>query len=118
MFVRGTTGAERTNELVQLSRDGLARDGRTTPLSITVVVLAGVLAIGAALVLVRFPRGRPAIQIGALAILGFLAATYLAGPLHVGRGGNSGYWGFVFLSRSCSRLHAGSRDAGVGTRRS
>ena len=97
MFVRGTTGAARTNQLVQLSRDGLARDGRTTPLSITVVVLAGALAIGAVLALVRFPRGRPAVQFGALAILGFLAATYLAGPLHVGRGGNSGYWAFVFL---------------------
>ena len=97
MFVRGTTGAQRTTELVQLSRDGLARDGRTTPLSVTVVVLAGTLATGAVLVLVRFPRGRPAVQIGTLAILGFLAATYLAGPLHIGRNGNNGYWAFVFF---------------------
>jgi hypothetical protein len=97
MFVRGATGAQRATQLIQLSRDGLARDGRTTPLSVTVVVLAGALAIGSVLVLARFPRGRPAVQIGALAILGFLAATYLAGPLHVGRGGNGGYWAFVFL---------------------
>ena len=97
MFVRGSPGAQRTTQLVQLSRDGLARDGRTTPLSLVVVALSGALAIGAVLALVRFPRGRPAAQIGALALLGFLAATYVAGPLHVGRGGNGGYWAFVAL---------------------
>ena len=44
-------------QLAQLSRDGLTRDGRTTPLSVMVVVLAGTLAVAVALVLVRFPRG-------------------------------------------------------------
>ena len=97
MVVHGAGGTQRVTHLIQLSRDGLARDGRTTPLSLAVVVLSGVLAIAAALVLVRFPRRRPLVQIGALALLGFLAATYLAGPLHVGRSGNSGYWAFVFL---------------------
>jgi hypothetical protein len=96
MSVRGVGNAShRTSQLVQLSRDGLIRDGRTTPLSIAVVALAGALAAAAALVLLRYPRGRFAVEIGALAILGLLAATYLAGPLHVGRSGDGAYWAFV-----------------------
>jgi hypothetical protein len=98
MSVRGVGDAsQRTTRLVQLSRDGLARDGRTTPLSLAVVAIAAVLAAAAALVLLRYPRGRLAVEIGALAVLGFLVATYLAGPLHVGRSGDGAYWAFVLL---------------------
>lgn len=86
----------RTSKLVNMSRDGLTRDNRTTPTSILVVVLGGLLAVAAVLALLRWPRARSAVEVAALALLGFLAATYLAGPLHVGRSGNAPYWAFVF----------------------
>ena len=89
--------SSRASRLVRMSRDGLARDTRTTPISLVVVVLGGLLAASALLVLWRFPRGRIAVEIGALALLGFLASTYVAGPLNVGRSGNSAYWEFLFL---------------------
>jgi hypothetical protein len=44
----------------------------------------------------RWPRTRSALALGALWLLGYLAATYLATPFHFARhGGAFPYWGFV-----------------------
>ncbi len=96
----GGTLAERREFLVNTNADGLFRDGLVGPSMSVVMVLALVLA-GAAIVLDRWTRlrSRRAIGLlvfGALWLLGFLDATYLAGPLHFERnGGAVAFWAFV-----------------------
>ncbi len=85
---------------VNVNEDGLFRDGLVGPVMSVVMVVALVLA-GAAIVLDRWDRLRARAAVGllvfgALWLLGFLDATYLAGPLHLGRhGGAFAYWTFV-----------------------
>lgn len=92
--------AERRELLVNVNEDGLFRDGLVGPAMSVVMVVALVLA-GAAIVLDRWAKLRARgvvglLVFGALWLLGFLDATYLAGPLHFGRhGGVVAYWGFV-----------------------
>jgi hypothetical protein len=86
----------RVGTLASLSRDSVLRDTHNLPVSIVTVVLGGVLAAGTALALWRFPRRRELVELASLAVLGFLAATYVAGPLHVLRHGNNAYWAFLF----------------------
>jgi hypothetical protein len=96
----GGTLAERREFLVHVNEDGLFRDGLVGQSMSVVMVVALVLA-GAALALDRWAglRARAAIGVlvfGALWLLGFLDATYLAGPFHFGRhGGAAAYWTFV-----------------------
>jgi hypothetical protein len=98
--VAGGTFAEHRQRLVDINEDGLFRDGLVGPAMSVVMVVALVLA-GAAIVLDRWARLRVRWTIGllvfaALWLLGFLDATYLAGPLHFGRhGGAFAYWSFV-----------------------
>jgi len=96
----GGSLAERHDFLVDVTEDGLFRDGMVGQSMSVVMVLALVLA-GAAIVLDRWARLRARWAIGllvfgALWMLGYLDATYLAGPLHFGRhGGAFAYWSFV-----------------------
>jgi hypothetical protein len=96
----GGTFAEHREFLVNTNEDGLFRDGLVGPVMSTVMVVALVLA-AAGIVLDRWARLRARWAIGllvfgALWMLGFLDATYLAGPLHFGRhGGAFAYWTFV-----------------------
>jgi hypothetical protein len=98
--VAGGTFAEHRQRLVDINEDGLFRDGLVGPAMSVVMAVALVLA-GAAIVLDRWARLRVRWTIGllvfaALWLLGFLDATYLAGPLHFGRhGGAFAYWSFV-----------------------
>lgn len=85
----------RVQFLVNSNEDGLFRDRQVGATQIAVIVIACVLAVGTALV-DQIRRGVQLLAFGALALIGFLDATYLAGPFHFGRhGGSAAYWGFV-----------------------
>jgi hypothetical protein len=85
----------RVATLVNANEDGLFRDRQVGASLIVVIVIACVLAVATALVdLVR--RGAWPLAFLALGLIGFLDATYLAGPFHFGRhGGAAAYWAFV-----------------------
>jgi hypothetical protein len=90
------TVGSRVQFLVNANRDGLFRD-RQVGTSMAVVV-----GFGAALLVLtvafvdRWPRSQPLLRFGALWFIGFLLATYFAGPLHFARHGGAGpYWVFV-----------------------
>ena len=85
--------------LVDANDDGLFRDGLVGPSMGVVLGVAIALALGDG-------GGRPVVAPRdgrwgswpsvALWLLGFLDATYLAGPFHFGRhGGAAAYWAFV-----------------------
>lgn len=96
----GGSLADHREFFVNVNEDGLFRDGLVGPSMSVVTVVALVLA-GAAIGLDRWARLRARwavglLVFGALWLLGFLDATYLAGPLHFGRhGGAFAYWAFV-----------------------
>ncbi|HXY91674.1 MAG TPA: hypothetical protein VEP49_04300, partial [Acidimicrobiia bacterium] len=106
---RMTTGeaggslATRVDSLVNANEDGLFRDREVGVSVLVIIVIACVLAVATALVdLVRHRTagrvtwGAWPLAFLALGLLGFLDATYLAGPLHFGRnGGVVAYWAFV-----------------------
>ena len=93
----------RVSYLVNANEDGLFRDSQVGPSLTTVLVIACVLAVGGVLLdwlRTRTPkwarRGAWPLTVLALGLVGFLDATYLAGPLHFGRhGGAAPYWLFV-----------------------
>ncbi|MFN8027674.1 MAG: hypothetical protein U0W40_15330 [Acidimicrobiia bacterium] len=99
MEARATSG-DRITRLVRANTDAVFRDSKVSIATTIVLVLSALLAVVAGLVaqqrLRRIGR-RPGLLRGfALAVLGFLAATYLAGPLHFGRSGNQlAYFGFL-----------------------
>jgi hypothetical protein len=96
----GGSLAERKDFLVNVNEDGLFRDGLVGP-SMSVVMVVAIVLAAAAIALDRWARLRARWAIGllvfgALWLLGFLDATYLAGPLHFGRDSATvGYWAFV-----------------------
>ncbi|MEX1007066.1 MAG: hypothetical protein WD271_04385 [Acidimicrobiia bacterium] len=93
---QGTSPRERTDFLVSANEDGVFRDARVSGANDALFVLAGILALATGMMLRRGRRGARAVQWGALALLGLLDATYLAGPLHFGEHGNvAAYWAFV-----------------------
>ena len=95
---QSTSAAERQAFLVHANADGVFRDARVSTTNTALLVLAGLLALGTVLVVLRRGRGAPIARYGALAVLGFLDATYLAGPLHFGRDDSvAGYWVFVVV---------------------
>ena len=97
------TLASRVSFLVDTNDDGLFRDSQVGPSMTTVLVIACVLAVGGALVdwlgtrTAKWARRSSwPLTILALGLIGYLDATYLAGPLHFGRhGGAAPYWCFV-----------------------
>jgi hypothetical protein len=93
----GGSLASRSEFLVNVNEDGLFRDGLVGSSMGVIVGVACALAIGVALV-DRWRRRWAAglLAFGALWLLGYLDATYLAGPVHFGRnGGAAAYWAFV-----------------------
>jgi hypothetical protein len=91
---------DRVATLVRANTDAVFRDSKVQVVTMIVVVLSALLALAAGLVARRrlgIVRRRPGLLRGfALAVLGFLAATYAAGPLHFGRSGNQlAYYGFL-----------------------
>ena len=91
----GGTVDERVASLVHANDDGLFRDRQVGASLVVVIVIACVLAVATAVV-DRLRRGAWALAFLAFGLVGFLDATYLAGPLHFGRhGGAVAYWAFV-----------------------
>jgi hypothetical protein len=85
----------RVASLVNANEDGLFRDRQVGASVVVVIVIASVLAVATALV-DQLRRGAWALALLALGLVGFLDATYLAGPFHFGRhGGAAAYWAFV-----------------------
>jgi hypothetical protein len=95
---QGTSSRERTDFLVSANEDGVFRDARVSGANTALLVLSALLGLATVAMLLRGRRGARAVQWGALAVLGFLDATYLAGPLHFGDDGNvAAYWAFVLV---------------------
>ena len=93
----GSGGADRIQWLSRTSRDSVFRDNNQGAVALALVVLSAVLAFAAALALSRLRWALVVVEWGTLAVLGFLLATYLAGPLHfVRNGGQGAYWVFLF----------------------
>lgn len=111
----------RVSWLARASRDGVFRDNQQGAVAATVVGLAALLALATGFALAsgrvatsgapsstvtsRATPGtsvaRRAARFGALALLGFLLATYAAGPLHFAHhGGRAAYWLFLVLFSS------------------
>ena len=99
-------GGDRITRLVRANTDAGFRDSLVALATTIVLVLSIVLALLGGLAAQRRIRRlrwlrwlRPGMLRGsALAVLGFLAATYVAGPLHFGRSGNQlAYLGFLFV---------------------
>jgi hypothetical protein len=88
--------AGRVDGLIQSSRNSVFRDKHQGAVALVLVLICALLALGAALALSRFRRALVVVESGALAVLGFLLATYLAGPLHFVDHGPGAYWFFLF----------------------
>lgn len=92
----GGSSSARIASLVDTNVDGLFRDSQVGIAMTVVVVLCCLLAVGVAVTGRWWRRGRALLVPGALALLAFLVATYLAGPFHFGRHGEAAaYWPFV-----------------------
>jgi hypothetical protein len=95
----GATGGSlesRAATLVDANVDGLFRDSLVGIAMTVVVVLSCLLAIATVVALRWWARLQVVLVPGALLLLAFLDATYLAGPLHFGRHGEAAaYWPFV-----------------------
>jgi len=93
----GGTFADRVEWMVNTNRAAQFRD-REIPLVTTwFIVLQIVLTALALVAFVRFGRrAQIAIELAALTLLGFMAATFLAGPFPFYRYGATPYWLFLF----------------------
>ena len=100
MEVRHTGGSaeSRIDHLVNTDQEALFRDSLVTPASLIVVVLGSVLAAMTVLAVTR-RRGGRAVEWAALAILGFLTATYIAELLNFrDRNATNEYWAFLVVT--------------------
>ncbi|MEX2100764.1 MAG: hypothetical protein WEB19_05055, partial [Acidimicrobiia bacterium] len=80
----------------EANADGVFADEQSGTAKGIVFGVAVVLGVACAAFAGRSARSRAFLAFGALALLGFLAATYLAQPFHFARnGGASAYWIFV-----------------------
>jgi hypothetical protein len=90
------TVAQRVSDLSAANIDSIFRDAQADTAAGIVFGIGVVLAIATAGLVDRVARSRAYLAFGALWLLGFLVATYLAGPFHFGRHGGAGaYWAFV-----------------------
>ncbi|HEY3671413.1 MAG TPA: hypothetical protein VGN51_10805 [Acidimicrobiia bacterium] len=87
--VNGPPHDQRVTTLVHANEDAVFRDSKVGLANNIAIALAVVLALVAALVAWRRRRGEGLVRFFALAVLGFLFATYAAEPLHFGRSDNS-----------------------------
>jgi hypothetical protein len=96
--VSGPAHGERITSLVHTNSDAVFRDSKVGAANNILIGLSVVLALFAALVARGSRRYAGVVRFLALATLGFLFATYVAGPLHFGRSGNSaGYLAFLVV---------------------
>jgi hypothetical protein len=96
--VPGPPHADRVTTLVNANADAVFRDSKVPLANNVVITLSVVLALAGALVARRRRGGAAAVRFLALAVLGFLFATYAAEPLHFGRNDSSmAYLGFLVL---------------------
>ena len=92
----GGSYSERVDTLVRANREALFRDGTIGQVSTTLVLLTLLLAAVALLALRRrAARAYPVLEWGALALLGFLVGTFVAGLLSFQRPGSPAYFGFL-----------------------
>ena len=108
--VSGPARGQRVTTLVHANEDAVFRDSKVTVANNVVLALAAVLALVAALT-ARRRRGGALARWCALAVLGFLFATYAAGPLHFGRSDSSIAY-FAFLAVGAVAFAAGCRLLG------
>ena len=90
----------RVSWLARASRDGVFRDNQQGAAAAVVVGLAALLALGTGIVVARGlgRAARAAVRFSALSLIGFLAATYAAGPLHFAHnGGRTMFWVFLVV---------------------
>jgi hypothetical protein len=94
----GPTGPGRIDRLVRANTDATFRDSKVALMTTVVIALAGVLALLVVLVSSGRSRRQGVVRWSALALLGVLAATYLAGPFHFGRSGSQfAYLAFIVV---------------------
>jgi hypothetical protein len=111
----GVAHGDRITTLIHANEDAVFRDSKVATANNIVLGLAAALALAAWFVLRRAPRRAGVARFLALAVLGFLFATYLAGPLHFGRSDNAAaYFGFLAVAAAafaavCSLLGARRR---------
>jgi hypothetical protein len=93
------TGPARAEDLVEMNEAARFRDDQVVPVSTIFVVLQAVLLVAAAVVyrpLARFGRrGSGVVAFGALAMLGFLPATYLTAWLPFHDASEAAYYAFL-----------------------
>ncbi len=88
---------DRIATLIHANEDGVFRDSKVATANNILIALVALLASGAFLVVSWARRRTRLVQFFALAVLGFLFATYAASPLHFGRTESSAaYFGFLF----------------------
>ncbi len=87
--VPGPAPGERISTLVHANEDAVFRDSKVTTANDILLGLSVALAVAALLAARRARRGALLVRYFALAVLGFLFATYVAEPLHFGRADNS-----------------------------
>jgi hypothetical protein len=96
--VSGPAHGERITSLVHTNSDAVFRDSKVGAANNILIGLSVALALFAALVARGSRRHAGVVRFLALATLGFLFATYVAGPLHFGRSDNSaGYLAFLVV---------------------
>ena len=92
----GVAHGDRIDFLIHANEDAVFRDSKVGAANNILIALTAVLAL-AAFVAVRRTRRRAAVaRFLALAVLGFLFATYVAGPMHFGSTDNAAaFYGFL-----------------------
>jgi hypothetical protein len=101
MQVRSAGGdaASRASFLVRSNEDAVFRDARVAGANNAVLALAGLLSIGTVVMVLTRRRGAGAVRFGALAVLGFLDATYLVSlvPSIARSDSTPGFWAFTVV---------------------
>jgi len=96
--VHGPARDQRVTTLVHANAEAVFRDSKVGLANNVALTLAVALALAAALVAARRRRGEGLVRFFALAVVGFLFATYASEPLHFGRSDNSAaYLAFLVL---------------------
>ncbi|MGQ0824789.1 MAG: hypothetical protein ACT4OX_07155 [Actinomycetota bacterium] len=91
----GASVESRVGDLAGVDEAARFRDGMISKVTTWFVVLQVLLTLAALVVSTRFARGRAAVEICALGLLGFLPATYLAGVFPFHEWGAALYWCFL-----------------------
>jgi heme/copper-type cytochrome/quinol oxidase subunit 3 len=92
----GVAHGDRIDMLIHANEDAVFRDSKVVTANNIVIGLSAALALAAVLAVRRARRRAAVARFLALAVLGFLFATYVAGPFHFGRSDNTAaYFGFL-----------------------